>query len=59
MWGWLNSSSDDVPPAEYVIAIAQTVNWKVTPHELRHDIYPHPSDGMPRSLCACTRKKAA
>lgn len=48
IWKWLNLSKEEVPPAEYVIAIAQAVDWGVTPHDLRADIYPHPQDGMPR-----------
>ena len=56
VWNWLNSNTEQ-PPAEYVIAIAHVVDWKVTPHDLRPDIYPHPSDGMPRSLCACAEHK--
>ena len=34
-------------PAERVIPICEIVNWKVTPHELRPDIYPIPTDGIP------------
>jgi DNA-binding transcriptional regulator YdaS (Cro superfamily) len=37
-------------PSENVIAIAEVTNWKVTPHELRPDIYPHPQDGLPEHL---------
>lgn len=49
VWGWLNSVKMEVPPAEVVIAIAETVGWRITPHELRSDIYPSPLDGLPRS----------
>jgi DNA-binding transcriptional regulator YdaS (Cro superfamily) len=49
VWQWLNLSKEPVPPAEYVIAIAQAANWRITPYELRPDIYPHPLDGMPRT----------
>ena len=48
IWKWLNLSKEEVPPAEYVIAIAQAVDWQITPHELRPDIYPHPTDGLPK-----------
>lgn len=37
-------------PSEKVISIANTTNWKVTPHELRPDIYPHPQDGLPEHI---------
>ena len=47
VWGWLNSVKMEVPPAEVVIAISETVDWKITPHELRSDIYPNTNDGMP------------
>lgn len=39
--------------AEYVIAICELANWQTTPHELRPDIYPNPTDGMPRNSCSC------
>lgn len=32
--------------ADYVIAVARAVDFRVTPHELRPDMYPHPEDGM-------------
>jgi len=42
----------DIPgnsmPADRVIPVCRAVNWTVTPHELRSDIYPNPSDGMPK-----------
>lgn len=47
VWGWLNSVKMEVPPAEVVIPISETVGWKVTPHDLRPDIYPNPSDALP------------
>jgi DNA-binding transcriptional regulator YdaS (Cro superfamily) len=40
---WINTA---IPP-ERVICIAKISGWKVTPHELRPDIYPNPSDAMP------------
>ena len=50
VWGWLNSVKMEVPPAEAVIAIADTVGWRITPHELREDIYPNVADGMPSGM---------
>lgn len=47
VWGWLNGKRKDVPPADTVIPICETVGWRITPHELRADIYPNPTDGMP------------
>ncbi|HTJ95930.1 MAG TPA: YdaS family helix-turn-helix protein [Rhodocyclaceae bacterium] len=47
IWNWLNDTRAPVPPAEYVLPIAQALNWQLTPHELREDLYPHPNDGLP------------
>lgn len=35
-------------PAERVIGFCRALEWEVTPHELRPDIYPHETDGMPK-----------
>jgi DNA-binding transcriptional regulator YdaS (Cro superfamily) len=43
---WLQKG---VPP-ERTLATAAVVDFKVTPHELRPDLYPHPDDGLPESL---------
>lgn len=48
VWTWLNSQKSTMPPAEYVLPIVRAVNGRVTPHDLRPDIYPHPDDGLPR-----------
>lgn len=50
VWNWLNR--DKNVPSEFVLPIAKALNFKVTPHELRPDIYPHPSDGMPKGKTA-------
>lgn len=47
VWKWLNRSATEVPPAEYVLAISEAIGWKLTPHQLRPDIYPLPTDGLP------------
>ena len=47
VWKWLNGLKGETPPPEYVIPISAAVDWKVTPHELRSDIYPDPQDGIP------------
>lgn len=44
---WLYRVKGPVPPADCVIAIAAAVDFKVTPHELRRDLYPNPTDGLP------------
>ncbi|MGD3057196.1 hypothetical protein ACP81J_26090, partial [Escherichia coli] len=35
-----------VPPKQ-VIPLCQLMKWEVTPHEIRPDIYPNPTDGLP------------
>ncbi|HBA3610896.1 TPA: helix-turn-helix domain-containing protein [Escherichia coli] len=37
-------------PARFVLRVCEVVEWKVTPHGLRPDLYPHPADGIPDSL---------
>lgn len=36
-----------VPDAAAVLKLAAATGWKVTPHDLRPDIYPNPTDGLP------------
>lgn len=50
VWKWLNSPSDNTPPSEWVIPICLVLEWQVIPHELRPDIYPNLSDGLPIDL---------
>ena len=49
IWKWLNSTKEGLS-AEYVRPLCQAVEWQVTPHELRPDLYPHPHDGLPEHL---------
>jgi len=44
VWNWLNKYP--IPPEE-VLRISKAVEYQVTPHELRPDIYPNPTDGLP------------
>ena len=32
---------------EKVRVVSKATNWQVTPHDLRPDIYPNPTDGLP------------
>lgn len=34
-------------PAERVIAVSELTGWRVTPHQLRPDLYPNQCDGLP------------
>ncbi|EMB3555334.1 helix-turn-helix domain-containing protein [Escherichia coli] len=42
--------SKNTIPARFVLRVCEVVAWKVTPHGLRPDLYPHPEDGIPDSL---------
>jgi len=61
VWNWLNTTRDGVP-GEYVIPICAAIDYQVTPHELRPDLYPNPSDGLPQniraSVCDCQEAAA-
>jgi len=39
-------------PADRVIQLCSLGNWAVTPHELRPDIYPNSTDGLPETVAA-------
>ncbi|EAN7575817.1 helix-turn-helix domain-containing protein [Salmonella enterica] len=43
VWQWLNSQV----PAKRVIPLCDLMRWEITPHEIRPDIYPNPTDGLP------------
>ncbi|MCK2149488.1 helix-turn-helix domain-containing protein [Marinobacter alexandrii] len=45
IWNWLHR--DGRVPAEYVIAVCTATDFKVTPHEVRPDIYPNKKDALP------------
>ena len=42
---WKNRDNGIVPP-DYVLPISRMTG--VTPHELRPDLYPNPTDGLPK-----------
>lgn len=39
-------------PAERVLEVSRVAEWRVTPHELRPDLYPNPTDGLPAEIAA-------
>ncbi|HDR2471501.1 TPA: helix-turn-helix domain-containing protein [Enterobacter soli] len=41
--GWFKNKI----PGELVLKVSKVVDWQVTPHELRPDLYPNPTDGLP------------
>lgn len=47
VWGWLNQVKIEVPPADTVLPIADFLGWQMTPHDLRPDLYPNPTDALP------------
>lgn len=50
VWGWLNEAKMEVPPADVVLPIADSLEWRMTPHELRPDLYPNPTDALPPGI---------
>ena len=44
----------DCVPAERAIDVSRVLDWRVTPHQIRPDIYPHPDVGLPEELRRCT-----
>lgn len=46
VWNWIHRDGGRVPP-EKVLAVSRAVKWVITPHQLRPDLYPNPSDGLP------------
>lgn len=49
VWNWLNVTVNGIPE-RHVIKACKAVDWQVTPHQLRPDIYPHPKDGLPEHM---------
>ncbi|EEU4016615.1 helix-turn-helix domain-containing protein [Escherichia coli] len=45
-------------PASRVLQLCEIMAWEVTPHELRPDIYPNPTDGLPVEFQANTQPEA-
>ncbi len=39
-----------IVPAERVLQVAAAGGMKVTPHEIRPDIYPYPTDAVPAAI---------
>lgn len=62
VWGWLNSVKIEVPPADVVLAIADFLEYRMTPHDLRPDLYPNPGDALPSRVapaCKCVSTAAS
>ncbi|EJZ7014671.1 helix-turn-helix domain-containing protein [Salmonella enterica] len=50
---WLHSS---LPPGR-VIPLSEKMGWEITPHELRPDLYPNPTDGLPPEIQATVNQR--
>jgi DNA-binding transcriptional regulator YdaS (Cro superfamily) len=46
-------------PANRVLTISAASGWVVTPHEIRPDLYPYPSDGLPPDRRDSDQERAA
>ncbi|EMC3249606.1 helix-turn-helix domain-containing protein [Salmonella enterica] len=44
---WFSKSSI---PSTFVLRVCELVDWRITPHEVRPDLYPSRYDGLPDSL---------
>ncbi|HAP0139826.1 TPA: helix-turn-helix domain-containing protein [Escherichia coli] len=42
-------------PASRVLQLCEIMEWEISPHELRPDIYPNPTDGLPVGCKANTQ----
>ena len=38
-------------PADMVLTVSRALDWRITPHQLRPDIYPNATDGLPLERC--------
>ncbi|MGG5932540.1 hypothetical protein ACQSDP_23175 [Salmonella enterica] len=50
---WLNNT---LPPLR-VVPLCKEMGWEVIPHELRPDIYPNPTDGLPPEIQATVNRR--
>lgn len=46
---WVNRFSHRVG-VDFVLKVSEATEWKISPHELRPDIYPHRQDGLPEHM---------
>lgn len=45
VWNWLHREGR--VPGDYVLQVSKAVGFKVSPHDMRPDLYPNASDGLP------------
>jgi len=58
VWGWLNQVKMEVPPADVVIPMADFLGYRMTPHDIRPDLYPNPTDAVPEEIAEQIRAGA-
>lgn len=51
VWRWFHKEIPEVP-ADHVLDLSKATNWALTPHFIRPDIYPNPTDALPFSVRA-------
>lgn len=44
---WFSKSA--IPP-RYVLPICEMTGWKIVPHEVRPELYPNETDGIPENI---------
>jgi DNA-binding transcriptional regulator YdaS (Cro superfamily) len=44
---WVKTGRVPCEPVNHVLELCRAVGWRVTPHQLRPDIYPNAGDAMP------------
>ena len=46
VFNWLNRGQE--MPADQVLTVAWALDFEITPHEMRPDLYPYPDDALPK-----------
>jgi DNA-binding transcriptional regulator YdaS (Cro superfamily) len=49
VWKWLQKSPPMVSEGK-ALPLAKATGYRITPHQLRPDMYPHPADGLPEDM---------
>jgi hypothetical protein len=58
--GWaVRKWTKDGLPLEHVLWLAELTGWRITPHQLAPQAYPHPEDGLPALFRKAASRAAA
>lgn len=49
----------DIVPSERVLAVCAATGWRVTPHQVRPDLYPNPNDALPPGVSGVASQREA